>query len=668
MNEQNSDFNWISQNIYTYTDRKTSIIMTLKLDGGIIINENNIPAYNPARISISLRDPRNNTGVKYQYTMHFSDLVLFKQNCETIFNSSPNKIEVFKNKKTFNLIKYLNAGNKKIINFQFILLEENKPHCSMSIKVSNNDYKTIILDSDSFLCLKTLVYQVLDNYAVISTNLLNVANSIKISEKLDKINCGITQNNNDLTAVFYKKMTVADVDEEEFDVETEILNDRDKYNEDDIIRGETTENGEIDDISDEPIEELVLDDTANKFNSMIENMEDTIIPEVNEFYKKIENKKTNRSGNDISNRVFLGSYLNNNLTKLTEWASAFLNSNENSHPDIFTPITSLFSLSGFPYKNRVLFNSEYKNNIEFRALVKEYIESGKFPRSNCYKLDLNVKECGIPVVFKLSTEILSIFIVYHYFVNVFLNKLQRTDSKYITNYNITLEFIRKVLFSIVLTVDFENMDDSEIKSYIESCMEFFREMAAKGKFDEFSELFSKISNGGKFELTEPVFEKMINDILFMLKTNKIKYSIAEEEEDFDDSEDVKNKFIEFMEEKNNNNRNKVKETQLRLFVETCEKFMSEKEYNAFLNKNVGSFKELTAYVKKQNNSDVFKLYRVIESNPNFVNRAQVLKEFRLFKEDESVTETRIISSSNNDSVDGGDDVDDIEKLLSQIDI
>jgi hypothetical protein len=200
-------------------------------------------------------------------------------------------------------------------------------------------------------------------------------------------------------------------------------------------------------------------------------------------------------------------------------------------------------------------------------------------------------------------------------------------------------------------------------------MEFFREMAAKGKFEDFSELFSKISNGGKFELTEPIFEKMINDILFLLKTNKIKYSIAEEEEDFDDSEDVKNRFIEFMDEKRDKNFNKVKETQLRLFIETCEKFMTEKEYKTFISKNVGSYKELKAYVKKQSNADVFKLYRVIDSNPNFVNRAQVLKEFKLFKEDETVTETRIISSSTiNDSVDGGDDVDDIEKLLSQIDI
>ena len=650
---------WISQNLYTFDDPNTGISLILKMESGIIVNDFNITNYFPVRISILLKDNRIQSNTKYQYDINLSDLILFKTYNEKLFND--NTKNVFKENSKIILDTFVYGGGKKHCTFSFVILD-GKPNVVLSIGIPKQDSKQIVIDTKSYTCIKTVLSQVLDNYAILSSNMLTTCSServvdeiTKLKEEINSLKSVVHQNSQETTELLLESIKSKEVDPEVFDVsEDEQKQNLDNNNvQDKYIEPENVDYTEDEQIE---VESEVNNDISSKFNDMLSNITDTIDLGLDKIYSKFE-ENDDKEVKDIknTNSPFIGNFLNNDITRLTEWSSAYLNASEKTDSKMFTPISNLINNFGLYRYNDdyVLSKAELLNNVIFRKDVVNYINKKEFPKSKywCYKLNIDIDQ--VNSLFNMTKEILATYIIYHLFVNIYVNKLENVNSKLVISYNIALHFLKKILFSFVVSSNINLMNDDNINIYVEDVNTIFRKMIENNTMVKLEEQYNTISNGGKFKLTPEMFDKVLKELVNVIRQNKVscftEITVDEmiEEEGLTqcvdpDSDNVKSTYIKYLQLKDNSKKTLSDNNRLRLFNECVEKFMTESEKELYDKNTIYTYDKLTKFFKKYSlNEDIQKIKRILDMNPEFENRAQVIKEYKQFKEEPSVTETRL---------------------------
>ena len=674
--------------------------------------------FHPCRLCILLRDTRVYSGVKYQVELKYPELIdldkkfesIRSENIMKVFEKNEN-IRICKyngNEKKILKIEFFYSHNtnqgRKI------------PKAKLSLKVGKEEMKSMQIDLETIRVLYRMVKHIVDNYVIISTNMSTISMFCKLNQNIsnltskmdaivDKMDGTVSIQSTEPIKHDYNIQEEYDsLSEEEREaynaaakemadnIDKELVDELvEKVNEDDITKYiKSFPEDDIDDSNDgggdikkddkpddEPdnsnseFEDDVNNDIQQSFDNQIGNLEDYDIG-LDEFDPDVVDNKTDEDINDIPpwedipdkeinecnptiKSSFIDSILDFNAIKLNEWVSAWSCSGKNTDSYGFCPLTTIISKSLVTekFEDDGLLNAEYISGMLFKRNLRNYLENGSFLRGiPVYKFSSLIKKnTGM---WRIGEEILSVYTGYSFIVSKYLNKLKNVNSGFITEMNITLEYIKNIMLSFVISMDFDDFTDSDWEEFNNDLIDIFTEIYNKEFFKGIFVKYNEISMGGSLKMSVQTIDGIFDSMINILKNKKIpSYGYKDLENicsswNIDNSstiislEDVKNNILVNIEAE------KVKmedERKLNLFLQSSTKFISDEEYEDLVKKLKTYDSVKVALFNENLPDDMIIIKRIIDSNPNLKSRSDVLKKFKEFKEDLSVTESRVMSNN-----------------------
>lgn len=670
-----NDMSWITQKIFQYQDPVTSNFLILNLETGISVTDS-FQTFHPTRLSLQIKDPRipNN---KNQFEFNINEACAFNAHLSNNFSIR----QAFDNEFKFDITKI--GSVRKKLSVRFFKMEDNKPAIEFLIYSGDSGNKAILCTNNIFFTVKLLIWQFQNNYLMISNGLMNICNNDRHLKKLNDIHNELKFLRRDNIRL---SDTMADIVEEnmkkvEIDpdlVDVEYSHNNSDENTTDILPISEFSEKVVYDIEQPAISESTA--FAEDFNSVISHaIEKDLEPEVANIIenqmKKIEKIHID---NDIdklpTQKVFCSFFeniLDNDVDKLNRMVTAFNCANKKSKDDLFSPISFIIKqcapTESINFIDSDLYNAEYIMNNLQKLSTCNYLKEGKILDNTPVYL-FNKKITKDSELYNSALDILVLYLIYFFFVARYVNKLSNTTSNYVEEVNVSLSYLKVILLSFVVSIDIRDWSEFE-----KDVLERFTKINTESNMKNLRDKYKSISMGGNFTITKSTEDALISKFIDALKNRKIKtFDITDKkivcenfniiEPDINALEDIKSNMVVVIEQKLKDDKSK---RQLPVFKECVFEELSIELKNKL--NLIQHYSELDDFIKNNNvNEKVFKIKRILDLNPTFDKKAQVIKEYKKFNEDDNVTAVRVLNQDkllDDSSLDVLID-DDYEKILN----
>jgi len=626
---------WISQNLFEYQDKGSGVKFHATIESGISVNDKYGTKNFPLRVKFEIKDKRVTHNGKTVIDLRYDTLTLFALGAKNMLNDGPQ--EAFQNGKQISIQRFYYKNKKELV---CNVTEDNGFKIVMKIvdPTAGVQQGLIKMDISSFVTLINLMNNIIDNYTVISsTNLTTVYNERLLESINDLVkvvsnnHVGITEYCIDMSRklgqlcipVPQANGTLA----KEIDVE------------------------EVEEIPPSDIQENFAEEfkTSSGFDGF-------------ELDGKQELNK--RPMVEDSPSSFIGTFLQNDFSRLRSWIAGFLNSDDMNPFDEFMTYTLIPEVE----KTHLITSPKYEDvqyilKTYMTTSIKNYLQddSSSFPNDiPVLRFGCDIDKDKSPRLYGMAIDMLVTMLIYNIILTSSLNHFQGSDdqSNKIDEYK-RVYFVFKLLTSTVMSSvvvnDYSILSDDIITS-------FNKALESNALFNIQQE-YSAITMGGEITISVEMFNAVVNKFMPILK-NSIpitiddldvvyeRYSIprteqtyeevnepeedvtAEPEEDVDDTAG-----LELSEDINN-----FVDPKLTLYKDIA--CMYARNLDESLTVGLDSLKDYDEIVDFLRNNTLpdrfYKVKRIMDINPEVDDKVQLKKLVSDFDEDSTVTQSRVI--------------------------
>lgn len=623
---------YVHNKLLSYRDITSNNYLELSVDASSESGSTWV-TFNPSTICISIYDPKVNKNVStICICLRYNNVVKLIDSVNGLLSMSNSN--AFTTGAVIQIPQYTLKNRKELI-LNFASNQDNQPIVQLTIvdTASQRGRSSITLDKNVFVSIGRILKEFSDNPIATNIGLKQLLSYDRLLENLNSMKDEICTKLEFVGHSIHVKKDTIDVNE---------------YNEEPSQMSEMQEDFE---------KEFA---NSNGFSNVDLGLNKVIKEEENKNVTKID-------------QPFISTCLNHDLHRLEEWTTSFICTDERSTGELFVPFDVIFNNSNITLDDRKkyidehgYYNTQYLIMVLLKKYVKEAINTGAYPTcipalrfENKFKKDTNV--------YKLSKDIITIFLLYSIIINNF-----STDNMKRTYFIIKLLF-SPFMFSIDIT---DNLID-------ELCIEY-EKCNTCGMLDTIKDKYTSNSYGGSLNISREVFESCCKSFISTLKTKET-FSISDKnsidklfkdfkveppKEKLNNGSDIRNNlFNTKIEQKEpveiNIENQKIKDFEikederLKLFIDSARR-IDDGELIKDMKNICKSYEDLTGYFKtKDIPAELFKIKRVLDKDITLRTVSQVLKQAKLLKEDEDVTVTRVIQDESVDSYNENFDVQDI---------
>lgn len=632
---QQNDLAWVTIKTLYYDEPDSSRQLNLFLENGLSC-ENGMKSYIPLRLKVQIIDNSITNG-RIETEFHYIDAFKLNRKLEKI---SSNLGEQFKVGTQVTSTK-MYYKNKKDMTLTFGVSSEKKPFVKVTIVDPSSpkiDKLSVFLDYPTYLAFSNYLLDFEKNYNLVSSNMIQAATQNKFINYMEGLQNAVEQLQIDL----YNGL-------------------KNGYNR----NQETVEVGEPKYVDDEEDVTFEGNSLQNDFESKIDLNE--IDLELPEGLEEPSNKPKTPERKPIM--PFIGTLLSYDPNVLKDRAYAILNKNDSTDATSFSEIKNIETIClGTKVLNdpRVL-KAEYVLNSLFKKNVKKYLRDGKFDAIPAFEIPKELSEIMLDDDFyKFSGEISLLFGLYTWMIQNQIKNIENLDDSndFVNSIKITHNYIRTFLIGFPCACKDKSKLKEEIVKAGSECQE-------NGFLTKLSKVFEEKVPGGKFNVNRSTFEKIAEDLVGAFGKNIKTVDVNEYKEICDkyditwiddvDNEETLKKCITTGDAGQTKEASKTDE-KLELFL-TCTKKLLDPVTIENIKENCNSFKDLVSFLRDHNvDEEVIKIKRVMDQNPDLTKRSEVMKLYKEFKEDPTVTENRVMAEEEVDDLENVDDID-FDKML-----
>jgi len=649
---------WINKSSLSFQDK---IVAGISLNISIASSYNEeYSKYGATTISFCISDGRNKLNNKVLINLEYNNLITLLSNLSLLdvdksltwkmgFSASNIIItrNYFKSKKDL-VIKFIIVNNSEFAQIQ------------VNDTVSSNSNMKIHIDMDSFKSLYLYLRSIVTNFVLIETSIMNAINTNIIIKSLFDI-----KNNTDLKFstisnqinTLYERIDNINIKTEPITVSEVDLSPSIKI--DNFKNEEIISNSDIEPALPEIIESTEIQ--VGDYKDIV--LEETFPPE-----DKVKiNKPVTIKNSELS---FNANFLDYDLLKLGDWITGFINFNETTDDKYYSIFGTLLSFCKIKMdekleitssKNYYLYQYHILKNL--KEQVKSYLLDGKLPKNNFFSFDNKIKK-GTDL-YEIGMEILVCLILYYIVYASYIKSIKDIDKSNNKNKtladNYTIIYIGlKTIFNVFI-FSLESIDKSDVSN-------IFRKYINSPILNNFKKKYSDMVIGGNINISTDIFESHLMEFLNAyyykekyLKVSSIEsiYNISIKSPSDIKKEIIKNFFTHEEEKILSPVKNDVVVEQIeqdektKLFIDCCQKFKETVPgFVEKVEKECKNFKDITLLFKKFDiPSAIYKIKRIIDINDKIKTKTEVIEIFRNYKEDESVTQNRVMANEQKSNED-----------------
>jgi len=574
-----------------------------------------------------------------------------------------------------NVIKF-SAKTKQTILFTF-KVADNKPViniCLLDPTFPNGKVDIDILDLSCFKVIYNLMQSYVKNLISIDLKTKSLLSNDMIISRLDNIEKDIIFSVNEMNKITEDVKNIAKNQRSLVPIPFTKKEDFDIKNLDSVLGDQTALNqSESIDEFDEFSEETEPSEDQQMFtNELIKTnyFEDVRLPDIPEEDDD-KPKKTKRK----INQPLLSSFLNFDISRLKEWSTSFIHTNEKSAPDLFAPFDVIMKIGSISEEEMKQYTCEYGYYYIQYALIhilkrsiKDYLENNiSYPTSSISPIMFSKRFVPGTGLYSLGKELVTMFLSYSFIVNNIMKTIDtHTDGiSRFSEYEKVWYTIKLLFTPFIFSIELHDGLKDEILAE-------FRKCESSGFFNSMKEEYLNITHGGKINVSIEIFDKYIDKYISILKNvqsatfntkeNTSKYftnnKIPIPLKKILNTEDIQKEVLCVRESdaKNLQKEEKLvpkgikKETQiissgdvaLDTFLKIIKKYVTA-DIIKDIKKTCKDFKSLPAiFQSKDMPSEAFKIKRIMDLYPEEYNATKILRMAKLLEEDTTVTESRVL--------------------------
>lgn len=445
--DKNASFYWASTKLYKYLDKYTKRKLFISIDNGVSLNttKNNLFAdskfiNNPGmKINFTVKRADIESNVKVVFDFEYYELTRFVSDIKKCLkNKSWDQPLLFakESKRTINI----SSDNENHDRFKLDFIDPSSEAQKATIKINLSDFVYII----------QLCENIINDYTTIQFNSMNSIFSQRILDQQEDLFTTQKQIAFDIQHIL-KNISIS-MNKKDIDIKTDVDVPKNnnilkiiEENEDEMTLSSDEDFIEEDDNSREKISNIqkMFDDelTTEKLNEISID-----IPEINDF-------RDNQI--EIDQRCsFTSMFLQNDISKLFIWLTAFTMSNNKSEISSFTPCITICRksfLSNNIIKSLIDVDNFYWSEY-YNVYIMKKIENDNFKGENKDYLPFNKKlsfeksemtEDG--QLYKFIVELVSVVII----LSFIYSKIKTKDNYNVSEVKTAITFIKTVFYDLI---------------------------------------------------------------------------------------------------------------------------------------------------------------------------------------------------------------------------
>lgn len=635
---------YVRNKMLTYRDISSNIYLEVSIDA---FSEANGRWKNlgQASIGFSLYDPKVNRNISIiGICLRYENAVRLFESVNGLFANSSSKTNIFSNGSVIQISQYTMKNRKELI-FNFATNQNNQPIVQLTIidTSSQRGRTTINLDLNAFKAIGKILKEFVETPIATNIGIKQLLAYDRILEAFESMKNDICVNINNVSKVITPK---DQIDINEFPPDTQ-------YEETELQK--------------ELQEEFKSSKGFSNVDLGLEKIKDNS-SEVENFTKVYQ--------------PFISTCLNHDLDRLKSFITSFICTTEKSSEELFAPLDLIFNSSDVDIDERDQYTKTFGYYpVQFimiyllKKCIREAVQSGTFT-NHIPALRFGTIFKRNTEMYKLSKEIITIFLLYSIIVNRFKDETDEIKRTY---------FAMKLLFSpFMFSIEVHDGLTDELCVEYDKCSE-------SGMFQKMQNDYTSESYGGQLGINKEIFENCCSSFVKTLKEKETmifdsvngitditkEFKIPIPMKPIESGSDIKRaifegptiplepvKVDEPMKEIKIDKEELEADSKLDLFLESIKGIADNNLING-IKKNCNKFTDLPKFFKTVDiPEELFKIKRVIDIDPS-LNRMQILKKAKLLKEDIDVTENRVMQdiddSNYNESID-------VQNILSMDDI
>jgi len=644
---------FLQNHLMEYTDPRTSISMKMSTST-VIRSDDKWESYEPTMLTVAILDPR--TGYKSIRASlcihHIYDLInqvtnFMKVGPEQAFITGGN----------VSVVKYLKKSKAELL-FNLAYDHENrKPAITMIVtnSVSTVGKLTIPVDFLTFKTMIELMKQYTNSFITVDTGTKTILTLNRLMGKITTINSNITAGFDRLTKELRNlSISQSPPSSEQFEIE-EYDNSMDEIEEEQDVENDKSADAGIE---------------FNKLCTVSNTFEDIELPDIPDD----SGDSTKKEKRINPSKPFVNNFLNCDINRLREWSASFISSNKKSDLKIFTPIdmiTSTCNISDdimMEYSNTEgYYLMQYGMIKAIKDGVKHALVTGEgYPAKKVPIIKFHKSISKGDPLFEISKEILSIYIIYDMLVNKYFTWIDTNDAdmKVVDEYRRTLYTMRILFAPFLFSLDINKSFEDEIEIEYNRCK-------TCGVLDIVEKEYADLTLGSILAVDLKMFKNSYDRIAKIITgtpakkftTTKEVYTIFEKhgidkpDTDILLPEDIKTALTKTPSKpKQKTQKEVIKEApvtkmdeKMKLFLE-CLKGYAEEYLLGDLKNNCKKFEDVSAFMQHRDiPAQMFKIKRAMEIDNTLKDRRSVLKIAKLLKEEDDVSQSRVLQDIPSDN-------------------
>jgi len=611
---------YVHNKLLTYRDLASDNYLELSIDANSETS-NGWTTLNPSTICFSIYDPKVNKNVSsICICVRYDNVVKLIDSINSLFNGNS---DVFLTGAVIQIPQYTLKNRKELI-LNFTNDQNNQHIVQLTIidTTSQRGRSSINLDKNTFMSMGKILKEFVEYPIAINIGIKQLLSYDRLLEKLGSMKDELCNKLEDIKlSIDHSKHDIVDINE---------------YNE-------------------EPSQ---MSDYQKDFQKEFESTKG--FSNIDLGLKKIIEAPQEDKNITKIDQPFISTCLNHDLRRLEEWVTSFVCTTEKSSGELFVPFDVIFNNSNIIIDDRKPYMNEYGYySVQYLLMsllkrnIKEAINTGRYPTTipairfaNKFRKETSV--------YKLSKDIITIFLLY----SIVMNHFNNNDDMKRTYFVIKLLF-SPFMFSIDITEDLVK----------ELCIEY-EKCNMCGMLDTIKEQYTSDSYGGKLNLDREIFETCCKSFVNTLKTKETfsltdKSNIDKLFKDFKvdfptdflkSGLDIRNNIFKVI--KPEETKVTIKEEppikdfvikedkRLKLFIDSSKGLVNDELINEMKNL-CKEYNDLVSFFKiKDIPPELFKIKRILDINPTLETPNQVLKQSKILKEDIDVTTTRVIQEES----------------------
>lgn len=643
---------WINQNLFSLKDKSTGATLTINLDSGSSEDEKWGLSYVPMRVVIQIRDKRAVESNRARFDLDYQTLNEFINSIRGLFEGGVK--QAVSRGGQISIQRIYSKCKKDLI--CKVLQRDGLYFVGLKIidSVNATSESSITINYETFSNIGKLLVSVRDNFTVLSTNNIIALNQERTIAAIEDLN------NRIFTKMDYSDH-LSDISRKLGSLLGNLSSDKNAVLEE---CEEVIAEG-IEKKIDNPETEAVIDFSDDKSQDQSDMVEDRFKPDSidigsdiqssfeQEFqktdgFKDLELEGGDRIPNfnnppiqsseqvgkqDMTPSPFIGTFLNNNVSRLVQWVTAYINGD-------FSPYDELLTLSNIPIEERQKIQSS-KNYYTIQDIYKKLIikdlretlekESGDLTTdAPVLGFDLQVDSNSTPKLYRLIEEFIVVQVIYSCIRKGLLDYMD-ADVHGVEEFNRTFLIFSRLSIPFIMSLHFEGLNKFKQDIY-----SIFVTSKNNGSIDGIKMGCTKITQGGVFDISNEMFNDMLEKLIqfYAQLRKRLITDFSEVYEKFGIEDD----FSAELDEVEN-----IEDSRLKLFIKCIDmRKLESKVLDGF--RKVSDYDQIVDFIRKNSVPDEFIITkRIVDLHPDIEEVNEIKKMIREWKENIGITLSRVLN-------------------------